>query len=154
MSFFEHESLRRHVMAYDPKKHHRRSIRLRGYDYAQEGEYFVTICTFERECVLGEIKDGTMRLSSSGEIAKQCWDEIPRHFENVELGEFVIMPNHLHGVILLPGIPRGDEVTSTLPNVSEIETRRDEVTSSLQNDSRIDPHQTIIKRPDPEIHRR
>jgi putative transposase len=71
------------------------------------------MCTYERERVLGEIKDGAMLLSVVGEIAEQCWEEIPRHFTNVELGEFVIMPNHLHGVILLRDIPCGDEVTSS-----------------------------------------
>jgi putative transposase len=115
---------------YDPRRHHRRSIRLRGYDYAQAGEYFVTICTLERECILGTVTDGAMLLSSVGEIVKRCWGEIPGHFHNVELGEFVIMPNHLHGVILLREIPR-----------------RDEVTSSLRNDSEIETTQPIVKRP-------
>jgi putative transposase len=86
---------------YDPRKHHRHSIRLRGYDYAQEGAYFVTFCTHERECVLGVIKDGAMMLSSEGEIATACWLEIPRHFPNVLLDEFVIMPEHMHGILIL-----------------------------------------------------
>lgn len=106
-------------MKYDPARHHRRSIRLKGWDYSQEGLYFVTICTYERACVLGEIKDGVMLLSDVGGIAKQCWDEIPGHFENVELDEYVIIPNHIHGVILLRGISRRDEVTSSLRNDPE-----------------------------------
>ena len=106
---------------FDPKKHHRRSIRLKGYDYSGEGLYSVTICTHDRECVLGEIKDGRMVLSRFGEIARRCWDEIPGHFGCVGLDEHVIMPNHMHGVILLRDISGRDEVTC-----------RDEVTSSLQ----------------------
>lgn len=116
-------------MPYVPLRHHRRSIRLRGYDYSQEGMYFVTICTYERACVLGEITDGAMLLSDLGEIAKQCWNEIPGHFENVELDEYVIVPNHVHGVIILRG-----------------NSGRDEVTSSLRNESGIESQQSIIKR--------
>ena len=60
-------------MEYDPAKHHRRSIRLKGYDYAQAGAYFVTICVQERECVLGEVVDGQMRLNDWGYVAEECW---------------------------------------------------------------------------------
>jgi putative transposase len=74
---------------------------LRGYDYARERAYFVTICTHERECVLGEIKNGAMKLSGAGEITTACWLEIPRHFQNVSLDEFVIMPDHMHGILIL-----------------------------------------------------
>jgi REP element-mobilizing transposase RayT len=88
-------------MKYDPSKHHRRSIRLKGYDYSQAGAYFVTICTHNRECLFGKINDGTMFLNEMGEIAKQCWLEIPNHFPNVTLDEFVIMPNHIHGIIII-----------------------------------------------------
>jgi REP element-mobilizing transposase RayT len=88
-------------MPYNPDIHHRRSIRLKGYDYSQQGAYFVTICTHQRNCLLGEIVDGEMKLNTNGEIARGCWLSIPRHFQNVELDEFVIMPNHLHGIIIL-----------------------------------------------------
>lgn len=107
--------------AFDPKRHHRSSIRLKGYDYSGEGLYFVTICTQERERVLGEIKDGRMVLSGFGEIAKRCWEEIPGHFENVGLDEYIIMPNHVHGVILLQEVPRRDEVTSSLQVASPLQ---------------------------------
>ncbi len=72
-------------MKYDPQKHHRRSIRLRGFDYAQTGAYFVTIVTLGRECLLGEIVDGEMRLNVNGEIVCACWDDLPSHYANVEL---------------------------------------------------------------------
>jgi putative transposase len=93
--------------------HNRRSIRLKEYDYSQSGEYFVTICTHNRECLLGEIVDEEMKLSSIGEIVQRCWEEIPKHFPNVELDAFVVMPNHVHGIIINDESCRG-EVTSPL----------------------------------------
>ena len=86
---------------YDPDRHRRRSIRLKGYDYAQAGAYFVTLCTQDRLCLFGEVVDGEMRLNAWGEIARQCWADIPSHFPRVELDTFVIMPNHMHGIIIL-----------------------------------------------------
>lgn len=88
-------------MAYDPEKHHRRSIRLKGYDYSQPGAYFVTIVTKHRRRLFGRIINGLMKLSPLGYQAHCCWLEIPDHFPNVELGEFVIMPDHVHGIIII-----------------------------------------------------
>ena len=86
---------------FDPQKHHRHSIRLRGYDYSQVGAYYVTIVAQDRECLFGEIIDKGMYLSKSGEIVLKWWNEIPIHFPNVETGAFVIMPNHTHGNIFI-----------------------------------------------------
>ena len=86
---------------YDPNKHHRRSIRLKGYDYSQAGAYYVTIVAWHRECLFGELVNGEMRLSQRGQIADACWQEIPNHFPNVELGAYVIMPNHVHGIVVI-----------------------------------------------------
>lgn len=83
------------------KKHHRKSIRLKGYDYSSNGGYFVTICVKNRECLFGEIINGEMNLSEIGQIAYNNWIEIQNNFNNVEIDEFVIMPNHLHGIILI-----------------------------------------------------
>jgi REP element-mobilizing transposase RayT len=88
-------------MSFNPDIHHRRSIRLREYDYRGAGAYFVTICTFKRECLFGEVIDGEMRLNDAGEAAVECWQGIPDHFPQVQLDEFVVMPNHLHGIIVL-----------------------------------------------------
>ena len=88
---------------YDPEIHHRRSIRLSGYDYSQAGAYFVTLCEVTRQCLFGDIKDGEMRPNSYGEVILACWNEIPDHFPGVELDAFVLMPNHVHGVLVLPG---------------------------------------------------
>ena len=86
---------------FDPQKHHRRSIRLKGYDYSQEGAYYVTIVTLQREFLFGEIINKEMDLSTYGEIVQKWWEEIPVHFPNVETGAFVIMPNHVHGIIYI-----------------------------------------------------
>jgi hypothetical protein len=89
-------------MTRDPAKHRRRSLRLQGYDYAQAGAYFVTICTQGRTCLFGEVTDGSMRLIDAGQMLAALWDDIPARFPDVELDAFVVMPNHLHGIILLP----------------------------------------------------
>lgn len=81
----------------------RRSLRLKSYDYAQAGAYFITICTQGRECLFGEIVDEKMQLSDAGQMVKRLWDEIPALHPGVETDAFVIMPNHIHGIIVLPG---------------------------------------------------
>ncbi len=89
------------------------STRLKGWDYSGGGFYFVTICTRGRECFFGEIIDGEMRLSDIGRIARQYWLDIPDHSPmNIELDEFVIMPNHIHGIIAImdDGNTRGRDV--------------------------------------------
>jgi REP element-mobilizing transposase RayT len=88
-------------MKYDPHKHHRRSIRLKGYDYTQAGAYFVTICTWQRECLLGDVINGEMQLSRYGETVQFNWNILPKRYPNVELDAFIVMPNHVHGIILL-----------------------------------------------------
>lgn len=82
-------------------KRHRRSIRLRGYDYAQAGAYFVTIVTKDRACLFGEIVDGEMRPNQFGRIIQATWNELPEHYSGVECDAFVVMPNHVHGIIVL-----------------------------------------------------
>jgi REP element-mobilizing transposase RayT len=91
-------------MKYDPEKHHRRSIRLKGYDYSQQGAYFVTICTKNRACLFGEIQQGQMNLNDLGKVVNDTWGNLPNHYAYIELDTFVIMPNHIHGIILLSDI--------------------------------------------------
>ena len=86
---------------YDPKIHHRRSIRLKGYDYSQAGAYFITICTKDRECLFGEIVNGEIILNDYGKIANDEWEKLPQRFLNFELDVFQVMPNHMHGIIVL-----------------------------------------------------
>lgn len=75
------------------------SVRLCGYDYSQEGLYFVTICTQDKACLFGNISNDEIVLTDVGKMAKHCWLSIPQHFSNAVLHEFVIMPNHIHGII-------------------------------------------------------
>ena len=88
-------------MSYDPRLHHRRSVRLEGYDYSLAGAYSVTICTHMRKHILGQVIDGNVSLSPWGEIVERCWRDLPNHYPNVCLDAFVVMPNHLHGIIAL-----------------------------------------------------
>ena len=88
-------------MGYDPEIHHRRSIRLQGYDYAQEGAYFVTVCTQGRVYLFGDVVEAKVRLNDYGRVVKECWEKLPRHYGHVDLDTFVVMPNHIHGVIVL-----------------------------------------------------
>jgi len=92
---------------FDPQKHHRRTIRLQGYDYSQVGAYYVTIVTYHRDCLFGEIVNDEMILNDFGKIADECWRAIPDHFLFVELGAYVIMPNHVHGIIVITHDRRG-----------------------------------------------
>ncbi|MBI2487427.1 MAG: transposase [Deltaproteobacteria bacterium] len=77
------------------------SARLKEWDYSFNGYYFVTVCTKNQECLFGEVIDSEMILSEIGEIAKQYWLEIPKHFDEAKLDEFVIMPNHVHGIVII-----------------------------------------------------
>ncbi len=88
-------------MTGDQNAHHRRSIRLPGYDYAQAGAYFVTLCTQGRECLFGNVVDGVMQLNDAGLVAEKCWLEIPMHFPRVVLDAVIIMPNHVHGILVI-----------------------------------------------------
>lgn len=81
--------------------HHRRSIRLQGYDYSRAGAYFITICTQNRECLFGDIADGKIALNPFGEIATGQWRAIPDRFPDVGTDEFVVMPNHIHGIVII-----------------------------------------------------
>lgn len=90
-------------MTFDFDGRRRRSIRLRGYDYSQDGAYFITICTQNRECMFGEIADGKMVMNLAGNMIQTVWDEIPFHYAGIEIDEFVVMPNHVHGIIVIVG---------------------------------------------------
>ncbi len=90
-------------MPYDPIIHNRRSIRLQGYDYSQEGAYFITIVTQGRVCLFGEISAQQLRLNRAGEAILAWWTELPNKFPSVSLGAHVVMPNHVHGVIVIGG---------------------------------------------------
>jgi len=112
----------------DPGKHQRRSIRLKDYDYSQAGAYFVTICMKDMKCILGKIQNGKVRMSRIGRIIYQCWVEIPDHFDSVKLDVFVVMPNHLHGIVHITDDCRGVQLNAPAKNApnfySSISPRR------------------------------
>jgi putative transposase len=101
-------------MKYNPDIHKRQSIRLKGHNYSKQGLYFITICIQNRECLLGDINKDTMILNSAGYMVQQSWNELPEKFLNITLDLFIIMPNHLHGIIV---ITRGYECNGGEPCV-------------------------------------
>ena len=106
-------------MVYNPDFHHRHSIRIKGYDYSSPGFYFITICSRDRQPLFGEIKNGEMVLSELGKIIQKEWFKIIESWSGVELDYFIIMPNHLHGIIIITNklerkINVNDEVGATL----------------------------------------
>ena len=90
-----------HGMNYVSEKHHRKSIRLTGYDYSQPGAYFVTICTWNRECLFGEISNDEVVLKEYGQVVMQEWINTGKLRPNVELDTYVVMPNHFHGILII-----------------------------------------------------
>ena len=81
----------------------RRSIRLKDYDYSQLGAYFVTLVTQDRSCLFGDVVDGAVQLNDAGRMVEAVWDDLPRRFPGIDLDAFVVMPNHVHGIIVIVG---------------------------------------------------
>ena len=102
-------------MKFDPQKHHRRSIRLKGYDYSQAGAYFVTIVAWQREILFGEIVNGEMMLNDFGQIVSEKWQWLETQYEYVELGAWIIMPNHHHGILVIHDGRGGSRSAPTPP---------------------------------------
>lgn len=88
-------------MPYDPERHHRRSIRLKDYDYRAEGAYFVTLCVQDRVCLFGEIGQDAMHLNAIRQAVEECWHWLPQRYPYVVRDEWVVMPNHLHGILVI-----------------------------------------------------
>lgn len=118
-------------MKFDQRKQHRKTIRLKGYDYSQAGAYFVNICTQNRECLFGKVVEGEMVINEVGLMIQSVWDELPRYYSSVDVDAFVVMPNHIHGILVLTdfivgaglracpdgGQPQGVAPTLSLPDV-------------------------------------
>ena len=88
-------------MQFDPSTHHRRSIRLKGYDYSQPGYYYVTICTQKRECMFGDVVNGVMELNDAGRMIENMWHKLENRFMSAEACIYVVMPNHIHGILII-----------------------------------------------------
>jgi putative transposase len=102
-------------MTYDPERHHRRSVRLQGYDYSSPGAYFVTICAQGRECHFGQITEGRFEEGPFGVPVAQWWLALPERFPAVELDAWVLMPNHFHGILVFPG-----GTSATFPSLGKV----------------------------------
>ncbi len=126
-------------------KYRIKSARLQNWDYGSNGMYFITICTQNRQHYFGGILDGEMRLNEIGELANQYWNEIPQHFPFVKLGEFVVMPNHTHGILIIDKTARNRDnvcvdvvetlqcnVSTTIPNTTPRPTPNT-TTNNLKN---------------------
>lgn len=99
-------------MNYNPRRSNRKSIRLKEYDYSLPGWYYVTICTKDFIPWFGKVKNGKVDYNELGNIAVKFFEEIPKHFKNTEIDEFIVMPNHVHGIIIT------NEVVGTRDRVS------------------------------------
>jgi putative transposase len=126
------------IMPFDPKRHGRRSIRLAGYDYTQAGAYFVTICTQERRPLLATIDAAGHTLTPIGKLIARCWLALPRHFPHVALDAWVLMPDHMHGIVVMrdtdapsatssanqPNGTRPGSLNAAIQNFKSVSTRK------------------------------
>src|SRR5258706_9828121 len=101
----------------DGPRRRRQSIRLKGYDYARPGAYFVTIVSHNRACLFGEIVDGAVQLNRAGDELQHCWSELKYKFLTVKADTFVVMPNHIHGIIIIKDATVGADLCVGPPNV-------------------------------------
>ena len=96
-------------------KTRKNSLRLNNYNYSWAGAYFITICSYKKESLFGKIDDHSMQLNNFGNILQRCWDQIPGKYKNIKLGNFVIMPNHIHGIIwIVEAIHESPETKQTI----------------------------------------
>ena len=120
------------TMPYDSEIHHRRSIRLRGYDYSQLGGYFVTICTEGKEHLFGQVVEGEMHRNEWGDSVARCWKWLAQRYSKVVLDEWIVMPNHLHGIIVITNGRGGSRTALPTPSCGA----SDEYFLLPQNESR------------------
>ncbi|MDP2335110.1 MAG: hypothetical protein Q8N05_01415 [Bacteroidota bacterium] len=117
---------------YNPQHHHRRSIRLKGYDYSQDGLYFITVCCQNRKCWFGKIENEEMIFNEYGQIASNEWIKLTDRFPNFELDVFQIMPNHIHAIISLNTVGAG--FTPDLNDTNEIKGQPQGIAPTLVGD--------------------
>ena len=131
-------------MKYNPDIQKRRSIRLRGYDYSSPGVYFITICTFQKECFLGKIKIGQIELNDFGEIVEREWEKSFQIRKEIRYDSYVIMPNHLHGIIIIVGA-RG-----STPNNIDLQNKKADIpnnTGLVNIKNRVNCHLPLQMKP-------
>jgi len=127
--------------------HHRHSIRLKGYDYSQTGYYFVTICTRNRECVFSDVVDGKMKLSRIGQLVQIAWNDLLERFHNLELDEFAVMPNHVHGIIIIveAGLALPNQGAASSAPTKDISTRLGDVVRAFKSVSAINVNRFLSR---------
>jgi REP element-mobilizing transposase RayT len=103
------------MVKFDPQKHHRRSIRLKDYDYSQPGAYFVTMVTWQRRVLFGDVVDGEMLLNDFGKVVSEKWQWLEIQYDYIELGAWVVMPNHFHGILMIHENGRGGSRSALTP---------------------------------------
>jgi len=111
------------------------SNRLHGYDYSQPGAYFATVCACNRQNLFGEVVNDRMELNDAGIFARQCWQEIPQHFPGVALDEFVVMPNHVHGIIMISN----ETIVGESVGVQHVEPLRNNCPRRISNFQHVAP---------------
>jgi REP element-mobilizing transposase RayT len=134
-------------MTHVPNIHRRHSLRLRNYDYSQAGMYFVTACTRERVCSFGEIINGEMYPTDAGEIVRMVWDALPEHYPQIALDIFVVMPNHVHGIVVIEPVGAGLKPAPTARHgLSEVMRAFKTFSSRRINEMRETPGDKIWQR--------
>jgi len=103
-------------MTFNPNFHHRKSIRLPEYDYSRNGHYFITVCACQKLPLFGDVVDGNMVLNEAGQIVFETWSWLSNQYEYVQLDEFVVMPNHFHGILIIDDLCRGGSRTALINN--------------------------------------
>lgn len=109
------------------------SARLQTWDYSNDGAYFITICTQNRTHFFGNVQKGMMQLSEIGKLAEQYWFEIPNHFSFIELGNFVVMPNHVHGILIINNTPNCAETRFIASDNNQNDDKKTRLIASLQD---------------------
>ena len=127
-------------MVFSPNIRHRRSIHLKGYDYSQHGAYFVTICVSPRHNLFGDIENGEMRLNEFGRVVESVWRGLPEHFTGTDLDEFVIMPDHFHGILNIFESPVGAKQGSSASPAFDLRGKQGEAGETFASPL---PHGTI-----------
>ncbi len=106
-----------------PSLPYRRSIRLPGYDYRQSGVYFVTVCAYKKMCLFGQIRDGKLNLTELGATVAECWNQIDQVRDSTNLDAFVVMPNHIHGIIIIKNRDPAENAARTAQSADDTASR-------------------------------
>lgn len=131
-------------MAYNPNKHHRRSIRLKGYDYSQAGLYYITICTQNRACLFGKIKNGKMILNDAGRMVENEWLKLTERFKNIALHEYVVMPNHFHAILEIVDVAAVGATLVVAPDNNDMVTTKNNDLVVPNNNNMVAPNNNNV----------